>query len=70
MTGQTTAVLKKSAVRVAGPCHIDPAAARASDAPQVRIVETTAAGALLEVRCACGRCTYVQCRWPAKGAQV
>ena len=62
-------VLKKSTVRLGAPCHIDAAASPDSEAagPGVRIVEKTAAGAVLEVRCACGRSTYVQCRWPTGG---
>jgi hypothetical protein len=64
-----TGILKKSAVRLGGACRVDPAEATASDAagPEARIVEKTAAGVLIEVRCACGRCTYVQAKWPAGG---
>jgi hypothetical protein len=66
MTG--TGILKKNAVRLGGACHIDSAASPAPEAAaSVRIVEKTAAGALIEVRCACGRCTYVQARWPSNG---
>jgi hypothetical protein len=64
-----TGVLKKSTVRLGAPCRIDSAAAPAAEAagPNVRIVEKTATGVLLEVRCDCGRCTFVQCRWPSNG---
>jgi len=66
MTNSGAGILKKHEVRLGGACRIDPAVVTQPAAgPDVRIIEKTAAGVLLEVRCACGRCTYVQCMWPS-----
>ncbi|MBM4019091.1 MAG: hypothetical protein FJ288_12310 [Planctomycetes bacterium] len=67
---KTGAILKKNQVRAAGSRPIgDAQAARSAPAaPQARLVEKNDSSAVIEVRCACGRCTYIQCRWPAKPA--
>lgn len=66
-----SAVIKNNQLKAGGPCRIGASAATpasASAGPQVRMVERRDDGAVIEVRCACGRCTYVQCRWPAQAA--
>jgi hypothetical protein len=62
-----TGVLKKRQVRLSDPAPLGgPGAAQApTGQPQARLVERNDRSAIVEVRCACGRCTYVQCRWPA-----
>jgi hypothetical protein len=68
----TSGILKKNQVRPAGAYAISTAAAAppptATAKGDVRLVEQHADHAILEVRCACGRVTYVQCRWPMPGA--
>lgn len=70
-------VIRKDQVKTAGPCRLDhnavyappsqtaaahpTAAAAPARAPQVRIVETTPQGVVLECTCLCGTKTYVQC---------
>jgi hypothetical protein len=66
----TPGVLKKSQVRPAGAYPLNPGPAAPAPAPakgDVRLVEQHADHAVLEVRCACGRVTYVHCRWPMPG---
>jgi len=59
-------ILKKGAARVAGACRLGtPAGARpAAGGPEARLVERHDDRAVIEVRCACGRFAYVECRWP------
>lgn len=67
MTAIPTGILKKNQVRLstAGRAEGHAAPASPTAAAEVRIVEQHPDYALVEVRCACGRCTYVQCRYPA-----
>jgi hypothetical protein len=69
MTQTITGIVKKDRVRVAEPCRIGAAAqggaAAAGAGAMVRIARRNADHAVLEVRCACGRTTHVECRWPA-----
>jgi hypothetical protein len=69
----THGILKKSHVRPAGAYTMNAGPAVAppppvADKSDVRLVEQHPDHAILEVRCACGRVTYVQCRWPIPGA--
>lgn len=70
MTGATTGIVKKGRVRPSPPRRLEaaagphrPAGGPVAGAPQVRIVERHADRAALEVRCACGRITHVECQW-------
>jgi hypothetical protein len=66
-------VIRKHQVKDAGSCRLDhdavyarqPLAAAAKSkpaaAPQVRIVENTPQGVVLECICSCGTKTYIQC---------
>jgi len=65
-----TGIVKKHQVRPAGayPIGAERAASpQTSGKAQVRILEQHDDHALLEIRCPCGRYTYVQCRWPIPG---
>ena len=70
MAGYSGGVLKKGQVRPGGaraagvPAAIQPASAQS----QVKVVERDDRSATIEVCCACGRRTYIQCRWPNPAA--
>jgi hypothetical protein len=74
MVESSSGILKKSQVRPAGACPLNPGmAAPPSPAPvkgDVRLVEQHSDHAILEVRCTCGKVTFVQCRWPVPGAAL
>jgi hypothetical protein len=63
-------ILKKNQVRLGGVFSADAPATAASAAagPMARIVDLQDDYAVIEVRCECGRCAYVRCRWQGKGA--
>jgi hypothetical protein len=66
MSANPASVLKKNQVRQAGE---PPPAAAAAPRPsaglaQARIIEMAPDSAIIEVKCACGRFTYVRCTWP------
>jgi len=78
MIGQTVKVMKHSGVKVGGSARIAPltgaapvrtkAAPRASSptagAPQeARIIESNADYAIIEITCACGTKSYIQCNY-------
>lgn len=65
MSPALNGVLKKSRVKTASPCRIGtpPPGAQAEAEAETRLVEQYADRAVLEVRCPCGRVTYVECRW-------
>ena len=67
MSANPASVLKKNQVRLAGePAPAATAAPRpAAGQAQARIIEMAPDSAIIEVRCACGRFTYVRCAWPA-----
>ena len=72
MADTVTGILKKNQVRPAGAYSIG-AGPTVPPAPgpakaEVRLVEQHDDHATLEVRCACGRYTYIQCRWPITGS--
>jgi hypothetical protein len=70
-------VLRKNQVKTVGSCRLDhdavyaqppqataarpTSAAASSRSPQVRIVENTPQGVVLECTCSCGIKTYIQC---------
>jgi len=62
-------ILKKGQVCMTGmPEQGAPAARRsAPEQSEIRVVERHASDAVLEIRCACGRHTYMHLRWPAAG---
>jgi hypothetical protein len=67
VTESVTGIVKKNQVRPAGACAIGAkraASPQTSGKTEVRILEQHDDHALLEIRCSCGRYTYVQCRWP------
>ena len=59
-------ILKKNQVRLGGVFSADAPATAAG--PMARIVDLQDDYAVIEVRCECGRCAYVRCRWQGKGA--
>lgn len=78
MTDSVASVIKKDRIRTSPPrpvgaagvaCPPPEGSEAADDLPEVRIAEQFAGGAVLEVRCPCGRMVYVQCQWevPAAG---
>ncbi|MBE3134579.1 MAG: hypothetical protein IMZ55_14000 [Acidobacteria bacterium] len=78
MTDSVAGVIKKDRIRTSPPRPAGAAGGAfppaegpetADDLPEVRIAEQFADGAVLEVRCPCGRVTYGQCQWevPAAG---
>lgn len=81
MTDRVAGVIKKERIRTSPPRPVGAAGEAflpaegpetVDDLPEVRIAEQFAGGAVLEVRCPCGRVTYVQCQWkvPAAGQPV
>jgi hypothetical protein len=75
MAPTPTGVLKKNQVRSSGPRRLgaacDPAESRrpAAGGPAgVRIARRDADRAVIEVRCACGNVTLIECRWPGEAA--
>ena len=67
MSDSPRGVLKRNQVRVGGPYRVagGPAARPEPGDAEARIVDVEGSEAILEVRCVCGRLTYVRCRWAA-----
>ena len=68
-----SSIVKKDAVRSAEPLMVGAPAVGAAgipahDAGQVRLLEQTPSGALIEVRCGCGKMIKVNCLYSAPGA--
>jgi hypothetical protein len=62
-------IVKKSQVCMTGASRPGTTAPRqpAPGQSEIRVVERHASDAVLEIRCACGRHTYMHLRWPATG---
>ena len=68
-----SSIVKKDAVRntepmLVGAPALGAASAPTQDAGQVRLLEQTSSGALIEVRCGCGKMINVNCLYSAPGA--
>ncbi|MCX5654399.1 MAG: hypothetical protein NTY65_07110 [Planctomycetota bacterium] len=72
MTQHCSGILKKGQIHVTGPCKPGAAAAPrpASGQPEIRTVERSANDAVVEIRCTCGRHTYMHLRWSGAGTPV
>jgi hypothetical protein len=70
MATSSSRVLKNSRIRMTEPGRPGaPAAPRpAHDRSEIRTVERSANDAVVEIRCVCGRHTYMHLRWPQAGA--
>ncbi|MCX5682443.1 MAG: hypothetical protein NT049_02005 [Planctomycetota bacterium] len=70
MATSSSSVLKNNQIRMTEPGRPGaPAAPRpAHDRSEIRTVERNANDAVVEIRCVCGRHTYMHLRWPQPGA--
>jgi hypothetical protein len=72
MAEHSSGIVKKNQVNLAGRRRLGAAgpATRSAGGPAARVLRQDDAGALIEVTCACGRKTHLQCDYAAAGGQA